>query len=241
MKLRHPVASPTLPRSLPMLRRLEAVRAFASTHAARYLQSPVQRRRPELQCLRSPVWTVTQLVRQYRFGLTLASSPERRGKVDRPAAAAGWRREIERVLVAAPPPTVTHHEQVVRRLLRRFESALELVRSHERVISTSAGRRESEPEVARRVEARPGQAVHMPAEPALPALPLARRAPAADTAPTVSGSEKPRVHALPPSATARAVNSAAPIAEHEIERLADRVIGSIDRRLIAQRERMGSH
>jgi hypothetical protein len=33
----------------------------------------------------------------------------------------------------------------------------------------------------------------------------------------------------------------APAAEHEIERLADRVLGSLDRRLLAQRERLGRH
>jgi hypothetical protein len=223
-----------------MLRRVAAARGFAAKLASRYLHSPVQRRRPELQCLTSPIWTVTQLVRQYRFALTVPTPLARRERAAWPAAPS-WRREIERVLVGTQAPRVSRHEHVAQTLVRRFESALELVRTHERVVTTSLARREAEPVLARRAEGVVSPAAGTVAQPALPALPLARRAPATPapaTPETVNGKDSP-VTPLG-SAPARAARAAS-LAEHEVERLAERVISSIDRRLIAQRERLGNH
>jgi hypothetical protein len=69
----------------------------------------------------------------------------------------------------------------------------------------------------------------------LAAMPLARPKPIALPAvpASITGHEEADARPTPARATAAAVN------EREIERLTERVIGSIDRRLVAQRERFG--
>ncbi|MEO8017673.1 MAG: hypothetical protein ABI769_07655 [Pseudomonadota bacterium] len=222
--------------------RSKSLLAFVSRHAARYLLSPVQRRRPDLQCLRSPVWTVSQLFRQYHFGLSLAVTRGRATGVDRPGVRE-WRRDVARVFVAAPAvASVPRQARVTELLVRRFESSLEVLKRHERVVTTAAARQEPESVLAKPAAAALALAPRALAEPRLPALPLARRAPAAEMpatqAPAASESARGSTPAL--HAQARAVRIT-PMADHEIERVAERVIGSIDRRLIAQRERLGNH
>lgn len=219
--------------------RVDRTRALARAHVGRYLRSAVQRRSPELQCLRSPIWTVTQLMSHYRLSLAVSAPLPRRGREERPAAARNWRHEIERLLVGAPQPQPTHHEEVARTIVRRFDSALEVVRRRVRVVATSAVRREADPELARSNETRAVPAPRSLAEAALQPLPFARRAPAAEapTAPALVGLTQPAA----PSHHASTQAAAAHVAEHDIERLADRVIGSLDRRLVAQRERLGRH
>jgi hypothetical protein len=220
----------------PVLRRALCLHAFAARLRARHARAATRWSASELLLAKSSAWFVTQLTQQY---LVSVSMIERR---------MGTRRDFG---------------QAVPQILRRQSSSAAPVADELALPRAGASgallreltlrrlvieRTRRDCVAPLRLPSTAPQPGHEAAPSAVFALaPVGRAAPPVAALPLVKHAPV-AMSALPDNAAARAtrVDSAVPshaaasvIGEREIERLAERVIGSIDRRIVAQRERFG--
>ena len=211
--------------------------SFAAQLIGRYARSGARRRWIELLLPNAGVFA-TSIVNNYQLALCV-SSPRSRSAAnwERRAAAQSWR-QIERSLETMPP---LQRPLAVRTVVQ--ETTLTRVVQRLQRIETRASHAVSMPAMATRadsstVQPQPAAESLQPSAPPAAEMPLLPPVVAANTAiaqqTTSAPSIAPRSSPHVPAKTAGGATS-----EHELERLADRVISSIDRRIVAQRERFG--
>src|SRR5438552_10899137 len=82
-----------------ILRRSALLRDFATRLAARHERSGVQRRRFDLQVLRSPIWQLLQVMRHHEWNFRFEAAHFPRPTTHLAPQAATWRERIARALV----------------------------------------------------------------------------------------------------------------------------------------------
>jgi hypothetical protein len=210
---------------------------FAAELIGRYARSAAQRRALELLLPNAAV-LVTAIVNDCRLALCV-STPRSRGAAyaERRAGPQAWR-QLDRSLHTLPPlqrPLAARtfvQETTLTRIAQRLQR-IETRASDGASMTALASRAESSmPQLQRAAEQR--QSAVPPAE----EMPLRQRVVAAH-APLAHQSGAESTSAARSSAHVPAKVAGGSVSEHELERLADRVISSIDRRIVAQRERFG--
>jgi hypothetical protein len=221
----------------PVLRRALRLHAFAGQLAARHTRAAARVSAAELLLARSTAMFVTNISRQYLLNLPRL---ERHVAIRTPVNGSVTQ-TIERVMpVGAPPsdPVAVARIGATGALLRELTL---------RRLVVERARREHV------VAGRPAEGMSGNTDAGTPTAPLAWQ-PAAHAAQQLAllplVKQKPMSLSPVPSTAAgrdvfgdrstpaRAANAAA-VSERDIERLTERVIGSIDRRIVAQRERFG--
>jgi len=221
----------------PVLRRALRLHAFAQRMVARHTRAAARVAAAELLLARSTALFVTQLSQQYLLSLPmLERRVSLRTRLDRSVT-----QTIERVMPvgASPPDSVTLARigasgALLRELTLRHLVVERVRREHVAPVQASnvmSGKTDA--------GMPPAASAWQPAAYAarqLAGLPLARQKPIALAAvpATMAGRDALDNRSTP----ARAVTVAA-VSERDIDRLTERVIGSIDRRIVAQRERFG--
>ncbi|HEV7607377.1 MAG TPA: hypothetical protein VGO61_08565 [Steroidobacteraceae bacterium] len=220
----------------PVLRRALCLHAFAARLRARHARAAARWSGAELLLAKSSSWFVTQLTQQYLVSLSV---------IER-------RMSTRRVFGQAVPQILRTHSSSAAPAADELalpragaSGALSRELTLRRLVIERTRRDCVAPLRLPSATPEPGRpATHSAmfalapvgrAAPPVAALPLVRHAPVAPKAlPDNAAARAPRVNAAAPSRAAATV-----IGEREIERLAERVIGSIDRRIVAQRERFG--
>jgi hypothetical protein len=210
--------------------------SFAAQLFGRYARSGARRRWIEL-LLPSAAVLATSIVNNYRLALSI-SSPRSRSAAqwERRAAPQAWR-QVGRSLETAPPlqrlaavRTVVQ-ETSLTRIVQRLQR-IETHANYGAAMAALASRPDSST-----MQLQPAVENREPAAP--PGAEMSLRQPIVAANPAIAqqsaslSSSAPRSSPHVPARVARGVS------EHELERLADRVISSIDRRIVAQRERFG--
>jgi hypothetical protein len=220
----------------PVLRRALRLHAFAQRMVARHTRAAARVSSAELLLARSAALFVTHLSPQYLVSLPLL---ERRVS-KRTLVNGSVTQTIERVMPigASPDPITVARIGASGALLRELtlrHLVVERVR-REHAVAVRASEVMSGKTHAGMPPAAPAWQPAAQAARQLASLPLARQKPIALHA--VPGTTSGREALDNRSTPARAATVAA-VSDRDIERLTERVIGSIDRRIVAQRERFG--
>jgi hypothetical protein len=211
--------------------------SFAAQLIGRYARSGARRRWIEL-LLPSAGLFATSIVNSYRLALCVSSPRSRSAAKWERRAAPQSRQQIARSLESMPPwqrPSALRtvvQETTLTRVVQRLQR-IETRANHAASMTAMATRADSSTTqlqaAAENRQPSPPPAAQMPLR-----QPVAAANPAiaqqTNNAPSSTPGGNPRVPAK---------TGGGAVSEHEIERLADRVISSIDRRIVAQRERFG--
>lgn len=211
--------------------------SFAAQLIGRYARSGARRRWIELLLPNAGVFA-TSIVNNYRLALCI-SSPRSRSAAqwERRAAPQSWRqseRSLESMSTWQRPSAVRTvvQETTLTRVVQRLQR-IETRANHAASMAAMATRADSST-----MQLQPAAENRQPSAPAAAEMPL--RPPVIAANPAIAQQTNSAPSSAPrgsPHVPAKTAGGA--VSERELERLADRVISSIDRRIVAQRERFG--